>query len=432
MVAVSGGADSVALLDVLCQLRPALGVGLACAHVHHGLRPEADADAAFVGRLAEQFDVPFHLARVAVRREPPWDGLEAEARRARYAALEAGALTLGAVRIATGHTADDQAETVLMRLLEGAGPRGLAAIAPARGVFIRPLLETPRSQILGYLRARGLPWITDATNADLRFRRNRVRRQIMPVLIDAFGPRLVESLCRSAALSRELVAELDRQARWSFEQMRVKTASGLVFAARQLEAMPAELAAATILMAMRELGESRPWRGATHLLLRRLLLPAVRSASVRVGGLTVERSGAHVRVGPAALAVLRPRRFQPPASVELDELGLRLEARCFARESHWAVPRDTRRVAFDADQMPPIIAVRGRRPGDRFAPFGGTGERRLKSFLIDAGIPRWERDRVPLLDAAGEIAWVAGVRRGRIAAVTANTARILEVTLDAL
>src|SRR6266542_5633720 len=159
LIAVSGGADSVALLDVLRDLRPELGLALACAHVHHGLRAEADADADFVQRLCEKLEVPFHLERVAVRREPPWEGLEAEARRARYAALEARAVALGARRIATGHTADDQAETVLMRLLEGAGPRGLAGIAPVRGLFIRPFLGARRADIEAHLRARGLAWV---------------------------------------------------------------------------------------------------------------------------------------------------------------------------------------------------------------------------------------------------------------------------------
>src|SRR5262249_27849602 len=141
IVAVSGGADSVALLDVLGEIAPVLRLTLACVHVHHGLRAEAEADADFVRRLSERMKVPYYLERVTVRREPRWDGPEAEARRARYVALEARALAIGADRIATGHQADDQAETVLMRLLQGAGPRGLAGIAPARGVFIRPLIE---------------------------------------------------------------------------------------------------------------------------------------------------------------------------------------------------------------------------------------------------------------------------------------------------
>jgi tRNA(Ile)-lysidine synthase len=336
------------------------------------------------------------------------------------------------VRIATGHTADDQAETVVMRLLEGAGPRGLGAIAPVRGPFIRPLLETTRRDVLGYLRARGLAWIEDASNADLRFKRNRVRHEVMPALVGAFGPGVVDSLCRSAALSRALVADLDRQARSALLQFGRKTSCGFVFPIHQLETMPTELAAQTIAAAARELGESRSWRAASHLALRRVLLPGATTAAIRLGSLCAERSGSHLRVGPTVLAPLRTRHVHAPAKLDLAELGLRLEARCLARTAEWVVPRGTHHVAFDADLMPEPLIVRARRPGDRFAPFGEPGEHRLKSFLIAAGIPRWERERTPLLEAAGHIAWVAGIRRGQIATVRAETARILEVTLHRL
>jgi tRNA(Ile)-lysidine synthase len=204
-VAVSGGADSVALLDVLHALSPGLGLTLHIAHVHHGLRPEADDDARLVQALGERLGLPVHVERVAVRSGPPWDGLEAEGRRARAEAV-------GAARIATGHTADDQAETVLMRLLEGAGLRGLAGIPPRRGSVIRPLLEVRRSAIERHLRGRGLPWADDRTNRDRRFRRNRVRAELLPLLRARYEPEIVEVLCRTAALLRGMVEALERQA----------------------------------------------------------------------------------------------------------------------------------------------------------------------------------------------------------------------------
>lgn len=432
LVAVSGGADSVALLDVLGDLRQALGLTLQCAHVHHGLRAEADADADFVRRLCERLAVPFHLERVTVRREPPWEGLEAEARRTRYAALEARALTLGASRIATGHTADDQAETVLMRLLQGAGPRGLAGIAPARGRFIRPLLDARRDEVLAHLGSRGLGWVEDATNRDPRFLRNRLRQDVLPFLARQYGPGVVESLCRSAALSRELVADLERQARWELERVAKRGPSGIVFPVPELLGRSEELAAQMLLLAAAELGETRPQRAGAQRSMRRVLLTRAPRRSARLGRLSLERSGSWLRVGPALLPALVARRFEVPGSVDLTELGLRLDARRFEPGPGYAPPRGVRRVAFDADCLPAALDVRSRRPGDRFAPFGGPGERRLKSFLIDAGIPRWDRSRIPLLEAAGDIIWVAGVRRGQTAPVGPNTKRILEVTLDCL
>lgn len=432
LVAVSGGADSVALLDVLRDVRRALDLTLACAHVHHGLRAEAEADADFVRRLCERLDLPFHLERVTVRTKPPWEGLEAEARRARYAALDARARSLGAHRIATGHTADDQAETVLMRLLQGAGPRGLAGIAPVRGPVIRPLLETRRDEILAHLASRGLDWVEDATNRDSRFLRNRIRHDVLPFLAQVVGAGIVESLCRSAALHGALIADLEGQARSALELVATRGPSGVVFPVADLLGRPPELACQMLLLAAAESGETRPRRAAVHRAMRRLLLPHAPRRSVRLGRLSLERSGPWLRVGPPSLPGLVARSFRAPGSVELTELGLRLDARCLERGPDYLPPRDARRVAFDADRLPATLVVRARRSGDRFVPFGGPGERRLTSFLIDAGVPRWERPRIPLLEAAGEIIWVAGVRRGQRAPVAADTKRILEVTLVSL
>jgi len=432
LVAVSGGADSVALLDVLFSLRDALRLSIEVAHVHHGLRAEADADAEFVRRLAASLGAPFHLERVAVRREPPWEGLEAEARRARHAALLARAAAVGAHRVAMGHTADDQAETVLMRLLEGAGPRGLAGIAPGRGLVIRPLLEVRRRDIAAHLASRELGWVEDASNRDTRFLRSRLRHDVIPFLEGAFGPHVVASLCRSAAASRALVDDLERLASSELGRVAATGPAGVVLPIDALSSRSEELAVQILIEAAARLGETRPRRAATQRALRRLLGERPPRRAVRVGDLAVERSGRWLRVGPVLLPALLPRRVDVPGCADLSEVGLRLTARCFERSADYAIPRDARRAAFDADRVPPALAVRGRRAGDRMAPFGGPGERRLKSLLIDAGIPRWERARVPLVEAAGDILWVAGVRRGRAAIVGPETRRILELTLDSL
>jgi tRNA(Ile)-lysidine synthase len=146
----------------------------------------------------------------------------------------------------------------------------------------------------------------------------------------------------------------------------------------------------------------------------------------------MERSGAWLRVGPAFLPALVARPFPVPGAIDLPEVGLRLAARRFERPPHYTPPRESRCVAFDADRLPHQLAVRSRRAGERFSPFGGPVDRRLKTVLIDAGVPRWERPRVPLLEAAGDVVWVAGVRRGQRAPVSKDTARILEVTLEFL
>ncbi len=429
LVAVSGGPDSVALLDVLGELASGLNLRLAVGHVHHGLRPEADADADLTRSLAERLGLAFHLDRVTVRHGPPWDGLEAEARHVRLAALEARARAIGADRIAMGHTADDQAETVLMRLLDGAGPRGLSGIAAVRGLLIRPLIASRRADVLAHLAARGLASAEDASNRDPRFLRNRIRHEVLPYLAERFGPKITESLCRSAALSRALVDDLEQRARAELGRLGVRGASGMVFKVAELRSLPGELAAEILRQAAALLGDARPRRGVVHRAVRRLIFAETSRRAVKMGPLAIERSGRWLRVGPLSLPPLSPRRFAVPGTLALEELGLRLEARCFDRPQDYAPPRERHCVAFDAERLPDGFVVRPRRRGERFEPFGGPGARRLKSLLSDEGIPRWERSRTPLLEADGRTAWVVGVRRGRIAPIGPETRRILEVTV---
>jgi tRNA(Ile)-lysidine synthase len=430
LVAVSGGPDSVALLDVLSALREPLGLTLTVVHVHHGLRPEADAEADGARRLCESLGVACHVERVTVRRAPPWDGLEAESRRARHAAFERIARVVGAARIATGHTADDQAETVLMRLLQGAGPRGLGGIAPARGLLIRPLIETRRVAIEAYLRGRELAWAEDPSNRDVRFLRNRIRHDLLPFMAELTGASVVEALGRSAAAARAVVADLEERARADLARLATRDGAGLSLDVGALAERPIELAAEVLRQAAAVLGETRPLRGPAQRALRRLLGEAPPRRAARLGRLAVERSGRRLRVGPVALPALVARAWPVPGGLELPEINARLGARIVARARDYAIPREPGRAAFDADTLPPTLAVRARRRGDVFSPFGAPALRRLKSFLIDAGVPRWQRARTPLVEAGGEIIWVAGIRRGSMAPVTAATTRVLELALD--
>jgi tRNA(Ile)-lysidine synthase len=435
LVAVSGGADSIALLHALHELHAVLGLSLHAAHVHHGLRAEADLDADVVGRLCERLAIPFHLERVPVDRggpgagEEPWSGVEAEARRARYGAFRRLAAATGAARVATAHTADDQAETVLMRLLQGAGPRGLAGIPPKRDLFIRPLIDVRRVEIEADLRRRSEPWVEDAMNRDPRFLRTRIRHELLPYLERRFEPGLVALLGRSADLTRALVFDLDRRAAEVLDHAARPTAAGLVLPVAMLAGLSAELAAETVRLAAVRAGAAPSLRAPSLRAIARAVDPATTAARARLGRLAIERSGRWLRVGPRSLPALGEHVWRVPGCLALTTLGARLEARVFSRPAGYMPPRDAFRVAFDAAGMPTALVVRARRPGDRFAPFGGPGSRRLKSFLLDTGVPRWERDRIPLMEAAGEIAWVVGLRRGRVAPVTPDTRRILEVTV---
>jgi tRNA(Ile)-lysidine synthase len=426
VVGVSGGADSIALLHVLLTLAPAFDLRLHVVHVDHGLRPESARDADDVVALGARLGVPVDVARVTVG----GGSLEAAARVARHAALEAAAERLGARRIALGHTADDQAETLLMRLLEGTGVRGLAGIPYVRGRIIRPLLDTRRTAVIALLARVGLPWLEDPSNADERFFRNRVRHSVLPRLaVDADGD-VVDRLARLARGTREVLDALDRMAASELARLARPEDGALVVSRSALAALPRPVAAEVLRAAAAGFGSRAPLRAWGHRGLARILAEPRPRRPFRLGGVIVEVSGDRVRVGVAAPPPLTPRELSVPGRVELPEIGRAVEA-IVVSAAGYTPPRECDRAGFDAAALPARLLVRARRRGDRFRPFGG-GDRRLKSFLIDAKIPRWDRDRLPLIDAGADILWVAGVRRGAAAPVTAATGSVVELRLLAL
>ncbi|EYF04432.1 tRNA lysidine(34) synthetase TilS [Chondromyces apiculatus] len=207
LCACSGGPDSTALLHVLALLQPRLGHRVLAHGVDHGLRPAASSELALAAALAARLDIPFAITRVDLA---PGPNLQARARDARRTALAAAARAAGARAIATGHTADDRAETFLIRLLRGAGPRGLAVLPPSASLppepgldLIRPLLLARRSDVLAHLRRHDIPFADDPSNADPRFLRTRVRREVIP-LLEELSPQLVQHLC---ALSDMLASD---------------------------------------------------------------------------------------------------------------------------------------------------------------------------------------------------------------------------------
>jgi tRNA(Ile)-lysidine synthetase-like protein len=202
----------------------------------------------------------------------------------------------------------------------------------------------------------------------------------------------------------------------------------LVLDSRRLAALPDDVGLAALRLALARAGHRGPLRGPAMRALARLLV-APPARPVRVGGLRVERSGRRLRVARAPAAPLEARRWDGEGELALPEVELVLRGQRRGRPAGWTPPRDPRVAVFDADRVPGTVLVRARRTGDRVAPLGGPEWRRLKTLLIDAAVPRWERARVPILEADGDILWVAGVRRGRAAAVTDATTRLWEVAL---
>jgi tRNA(Ile)-lysidine synthase len=254
VAAVSGGADSTALAWLLAELAPRLGARLVgLAHLNHQLRDAADGDEAFCRELAERIGVPFDSRRIDVAAEARArkTSVEDAARTVRYLFLSEVAGQRGATRVAVGHTRNDQAETVLLRLARGAGPTGLAAIYPRAGHVVRPLLDARREDVEAWLRERGQAWREDESNQDRSFARNKVRHDLLPGFVAAFGPGVVDVLARQAALSRDDADWFDRVATETATRLVIEEGTAVTLEAAALRALHPAVGRRVVLAALR-------------------------------------------------------------------------------------------------------------------------------------------------------------------------------------
>ena len=370
LVMVSGGGDSVALLDVAVRL----GAAVSVLHVNYGLREGASADEAFVRELAARFDVPLDARRV----ELPGGNTQEQARDARYALAE----QLAEGDYAAAHTASDQAETVLYRLAVSPGSRALHGMAPRRGRLVRPLLSVTREEVRAYLRARGLEWREDPSNADRRFARARVRHDVLDALREL-----------SPAVERT-IAETARQVRDEAEVLEGAVNDAL----KELGDGPAVL-----LNALREYPLALQ-----RLVLRRLAGDRpVPDSVLELGG----RGTKSIDLGDGLRAVAeygtlrftRAADAEPPAPVELAVPGR-------ARFGDWELEaRLTGAGDVAVTDLGPAVTVRAWRDGDRMRPAGLGGTKTLQDLFTDRKVPRALRRTLPVVEAGGEIVWVAGV-----------------------
>lgn len=436
LAAVSGGADSVALALVLAGLAPSLDFTLAgLAHLHHGLRgADADADEHFVASLAARLGVPLVRARadVAARAADAGESIEAAARRARYAFLDEAAAELGATLVATGHTADDQAETLLMRLMRGAGLQGLSAIRPRQGIVIRPLLDARRVEIERYLRDAGESWREDASNADRAIARNRVRHEIMPALRLAGGEGVVDALARTAGLIHDDSEELERQAIEMARRDVLLDDTGTRLSIAALETAGPALGRRIVRRALEAAAGGR-FLSLEHVEAVRSLIKGDSPTSVQVPGAVARRDGAAIRIEAAAAddgAGAFEARLPVPGEVELPDAGLVMSAGHAPLDAAGLAALGALGLGSDIVALQGIdaafLVVRNRRPGDAIRPLGAPGRRKVQDVFVDRKVARRERDRVPLVvDDRGRILWVVGHTIADEFRVTSPGARVL-------
>lgn len=427
MAAVSGGADSLALLYVLRDM----GVPVEVAHFDHQTREgQSGEDARFVRELTAKLNVPFHYETRPIEAEAVTSGksFEEYAREMRYAFLLRMTLARGCAALATAHHADDQAETVLMRMLRGTTPAGMAGIPVVRvegGVrIIRPLFYCARPDIEHWLRDRGVDWREDRSNQDPKYLRNRVRHLLIPELRRSYNPQLREALMR-----------LSEAQRCDNDLLNRMTGEALKGCLDARGAIDREAFSKLHESLRRRCLVQLAWRFGIDCPFERVVEACEFVASAPTGqrfdlgnGVTLYSGRTHAEfVKDTDTSKQADVRLKIPGATE--GFGKRFTAQLLlARPPEgWAAYCTPQRQVFDADTMAEGAWVRARREGDRFMPLGMTNMRKLSDYLVDVGMPAPQRDSHPLIVTAAGIAWVVGCASSAQTAVTPLTRRILQI-----
>ncbi len=469
VVGVSGGPDSLCLLHVLVRLREAYGLRLHVAHLNHGARgADSDADAEFVAALTARWGLPLTIEKqdVPALARAHKLAFEETARRVRYAFLARVAVEIGAAKIAVGHNADDQAETVLMHFLRGSGPAGLRGMLPATPItdyrlinqptnqltnqpttIIRPLLETARADIEAYCAEHGLEPRFDLSNLDTTYFRNRLRHELLP-LLETYNPNIRARLCHTAAVvaaDYELLAEL-RERAWA-QVVREEHEKTIILDRAGWRALPVALQRAILRRAAYDLRRSLRDVDFVHVENARLVglhgetgaqatLPMGLTLTVGYETLSIGDIG---DAGPPPdeplLWSIEPLPVQIPGATPLPQSEWVLQAEMLEQwdAAQIAANADPWTGYFDADALSGPLMLRTRRRGDRFRPQGMAGHSvKLSAFLINVKVPRAWRAHVPLLAAGEQIAWVCGRRIGEDFAVGPQARRVARLWFERL
>lgn len=425
LAAVSGGADSVALLCILARLREELDCTLYAAHLNHGIRgAAADADEAYVEELCQRLGVPLTCLKLDIPGLAREHGhtLEQEGRIARYDFLERTRAGVGAQCVAVAHHMDDEAESVLMHLMRGSGLAGLTGIKARRGNIIRPLLCVRRAEIEEYLHSLGVAYCTDETNLIREGTRNRIRLDVVPYVEKYINPAFTQALCSMAELVSRDEEYLAKTARDALEA--ASRDGG--FEREALAALPMPILTRAIRIALADIG------AVVDIERSHVEKAAGMIASGRTGAM-MDMHCALMRISYGLVYFERPDEKRG-ASFEAFEIPFAVEGEtrtpegvfCAHITDDLTVGADPYTAYMDFAAVPEALTVRRRLPGDRFRPLGAPGERKLKEYFIDRKLPREARE-TPLVASGGTVLFVPGCGIADSVKVKANTARVLRV-----
>lgn len=445
LLGVSGGPDSMALLHILTRLSRQLGITMVVAHADHGLRPlAAREEEALVRAAASSLGLECQVGHfdVAAQAKRQGSSIEEAARDLRYEFFEAMAQDHKANKIAVAHTADDQAEEILLRLVRGAGRKGLAGMTLLRdGRIVRPFLTTEKAQILSYLQEKKITFVLDPSNTDRRYLRNQIRLDLLPYLAQ-YNPNIKQTLRQTAAILRDEDSFLDDHVAKDYTHLvRQEGESGrpsASVACAELNQRPIAIRRRLLERMLIHLGVQPGYRqidgllsmaaaqGRGQLHLKNGLRAVTEFGELRLYypcGQRAERGNLVEEVGPFSLDVPGPGRYVIP------EIGKEIVVEIMAALPSPEELKEGNTLFLDTATVTFPLLMRRRRPGDRFWPLHGKGSRKVADFLNDLKVPVGQRDMLPVVISGKSIIAILGGRIGQGGKVTGRTTSVLKVTM---
>jgi tRNA(Ile)-lysidine synthase len=455
LCAVSGGPDSVAMLHILRELNEVQQMGwkIHLAHVNHGIRGKAsDEDEEFVKELAGKLKLPLYSAKVDVKGHQKRERttMEEAARDLRHGFLEQKALEIGAQKIALAHNLDDQAETILHRILRGTGLRGLKGMAPIRVIskkhdlfVVRPLVEIEREEIEAYLREKGIPNRTDLSNFDTSITRNKIRHKLFPLIEAEFNPRAKMALVKLGQTAGSFYLLLREIAKEVYENTKMISKEGEVcLSVEEFGKLPPAIQTLIIDRAVKQVLGRVPQLNFEHYLeIISLCGEQGYQKAIRLPrGLEARREGYILKIAkpqaPAPAIKFAHRKIRVPGRTVIKKLNLQIDAELQEGKivglKEYIRNKDYTEEIVDYEKLDGGLLVRLRKGGDHFVPLGSRGTTKLKKFFIDNKVPKPVRDRVPIVTDGRRIVWVVGYRIGDEVKITDATKKILKLKVSRL
>ncbi|MCD6353874.1 MAG: tRNA lysidine(34) synthetase TilS [Proteobacteria bacterium] len=427
----------MALLEALKILKNECRISLWAAHYNHRLRgDESEQEAKFVKRECERIAIPFISETDDGSLFQQQSNLEENARRKRYSFFQKAALEIGAQKVALGHTANDQVETFFIWLLRGTGTTGLGGIPPVRqDIFIRPLIEISREEIIEFLRAQGIMWIEDPSNQGKRYLRNRIRNHLIPELLHEFNGNFFGNILKTTEILRDEDQFLEKFSKKQFQQLINKDSEkGVCLKISELKKLPIALKRRIIRHAIREVKGS----------LRRINFAHVESI------LTIMKNNApNLKVSlPDAIEAVKEydnlrvtgvslkthcfyHEFMSlPKEIRIPEIDQNIEVKVLDWKDAFSPKTSKNFALIDFDKVKFPLIVRNWHEGDRFQPLGTKGFKKVRDFFIDIKLPRGERENTPLILFGDCIAWIGGQRIDDRVKITNSTNKILRMEIN--